>query len=189
MFIRDVANDERNSIKDEVVGMVDDRKFSAVATHLRRYKFWSSSGKTKPLWEHQRGAIETAAAYLIADPHLPERQSLREAALLKLPTGTGKSGIVAVLSRCLPQVKRTLILTPRQTLVAQMKDDVRFRFWKHLGYDVTDGTTFTADAATTGAELSDVYVETLLPSTIAASSSTFRRPGARCSWAPIKRST
>ena len=166
MSIRDVAKDERNSIKDEVVGMVDDRKFSAAASHLRRNKFWSSSGKTKPLWEHQRGAIETAAAYLIADPHLPERQSLREAALLKLPTGTGKSGIVAVLSRCLPQVKRTLILTPRQTLVAQMKDDVRFRFWKHLGYDVTDGTTFTADVATTGAELSDVYVETLLPSTI-----------------------
>jgi hypothetical protein len=96
MSIRDVAEDERNSIKNEVVGMVDDRKFAAVASHLRRFEFWNASGRRKPLWEHQRGAIETAVAYLIADPHLPERKTLREAALLKLPTGTGKSGIVAV---------------------------------------------------------------------------------------------
>ena len=166
MSIRDVAGDKRNSIKNEVVSMVDDRRFAAVASHLQQFDFWSASGKRKPLWEHQRGAIETAAAYLIADPHLPERKTLREAALLKLPTGTGKSGIVAVLSRCLPQVTRTLVLTPRQTLVAQMKDDVRFRFWKHLRYDVTDGTTFTADAATAGGDLGEAYVETLLPSNI-----------------------
>jgi superfamily II DNA or RNA helicase len=89
---------------------------------------------------------------------------VREAALLKLPTGTGKSGIVAVLARCLPKVKRALILTPRESLVVQMSDDVRYRFWGHLGYDVTIGKTFTADATEFGAELMDVYVETLLPS-------------------------
>jgi site-specific recombinase XerD len=45
-----------------------------------------------------------------------------------------------------------------------MKDDIRFRFWGHLGYDVTAGVTYTADAATAGAELGSVHVETLLPS-------------------------
>jgi hypothetical protein len=45
-----------------------------------------------------------------------------------------------------------------------MSDDVRYRFWGHLGYDVTIGKTFTADATEFGAELMDVYVETLLPS-------------------------
>jgi Type III restriction enzyme, res subunit len=164
MSIQDLVDDKRTSINGEVVAMIDARKFAVALRQLERFEFWRTAGKRKALWEHQRRAIETAVAYLIADPHLPERATLREAALLKLPTGTGKSGIVAVLSRCLPQVKRTLVLTPRHSLVAQMKDDVRFRFWGHLGYDVTHGATYTADAATAGAELCAAYVETLLPS-------------------------
>jgi hypothetical protein len=42
-------------------------------------------------WAHQRTTIETVSAYLAADPHLPEKPAVREAALLKLPTGTRKS--------------------------------------------------------------------------------------------------
>jgi hypothetical protein len=162
--IQDLVDDARNSIKGDVVALIDERRFAAAEKELKAFAFWHAVGKRKPLWEHQRRAIETTVAYLIADPHLPERPALREAALLKLPTGTGKSGIVAVLARCLPQIKRTLVLTPRHSLVGQMKDDIRFRFWGRLGYDVTDGTTYTADAKTAGAELGAVYVETLVPS-------------------------
>ncbi|MDA9488844.1 DEAD/DEAH box helicase [Bradyrhizobium sp. CCBAU 11361] len=162
MGIRDLVHDLRTSIDDEVAASVDKNSYGAMVRHLQKYRFWEGAKPT--LYEHQRRAIETVAAYIDADPHLPERPNLKEAALLKLPTGTGKSGIVTVLARCLPSVKRTLVLTPRGSLVAQMRDDVRFRFWKHLGYTVNEGQTFTAEASSMGADLQETYVETLLPS-------------------------
>src|SRR5437773_2156900 len=143
MGIRDFVNNPRTSIDDAVAASVDAGIFSTAVRRLQQYDFWEPNGKTA-LWEHQRQAIETVVAYLSADPHLPERPNLREAALLKLPTGTGKSGIVAVVARCLPNVNRTLVLTPREALVEQMSDDVRFRFWAHLGYAVQEESTFTA---------------------------------------------
>jgi hypothetical protein len=110
MGLRDLVLDPRTSIDDEVVASIDDKSFGVILRHLQKYWLWD--GASKPaLYEHQRRAIETVAAYISADPHLPERPNLREAALLKLPTGTGKSGIVAVLGRCLPTVNRTLVLT------------------------------------------------------------------------------
>jgi superfamily II DNA or RNA helicase len=165
MSLKDLITDESSSIDDEIARSVDARSFSTAVGALARFEFWSpATTRRKSLWTHQRKAIETVAAYLAADPHLPERPKVREAALLKLPTGTGKSGIVAVLARCLPAVKRVLVLTPRQSLVEQMNDDVRFRFWKHLGYDTVEGKTFVASAPDLGGELAPVYSETLLPS-------------------------
>jgi superfamily II DNA or RNA helicase len=164
MSIQDLIKDSQTSFDAETASLVDRRTFSAALRHVSQFAFWTKTAKEKALWQHQQRAIESTIAYLSADPHLPERPLVREAALLKLPTGTGKSGIVAVLTRCLPKVKRALVLTPRQSLVSQMSDDIRFRFWGHLGYDVTAGKTFTADSSVIGAELADVYVETLLPS-------------------------
>jgi hypothetical protein len=87
MGIKDLINDSRTSIDKAVASSVDAGTFSAGMRRLHQYGFWS--GRSKPaLWEHQRQAIETVVAYLSADPHLPERPNLREAALLKLPTGT-----------------------------------------------------------------------------------------------------
>jgi superfamily II DNA or RNA helicase len=163
MGIRDLVNDPRTSIDEDIASTVEAGIFSAALRRLQQYGFWSARSKPA-LWEHQRQAIGTIVAYLSADPHLPERPNLREAALLKLPTGTGKSGIVAVLARCVSEVNHTLVLTPRESLVEQMSDDVRFRFWEHLGYAVQEGSTFTADASAMGTDLPDVYVETLLPS-------------------------
>lgn len=163
MGIRDLVRDPRTSINDDVAALIDASAFAESSRQLERYRFWDTSSKPA-LYEHQRRAIQTIIAYLSADPHLPERPTLREAALLKLPTGTGKSGIVAVLARCLPTISRTLVLTPRESLVEQMIDDIRFRFWKHLGYTAQDGVTFVAGTALIGAELADAYVETLVPS-------------------------
>jgi superfamily II DNA or RNA helicase len=164
MTIQELIDNDLTSITKGVAGLIDKRAFSGSLKQLSKFDFWakSSNGKGR-LWSHQITAIETTLAYLSAGPHLPERPLVREAALLKLPTGTGKSGVVAVLARCVRRVKRTLILTPRQSLVEQMGDDVRFRFWGHLGYPVVDGSTFTAEASGIGADLGDAFFETLLP--------------------------
>jgi superfamily II DNA or RNA helicase len=168
MALTDLINDRRTSIDSDVSKQVDRTRFGAMLRHLEPFHFWTPPRhpKRKPLYEHQRTAIETVLAYLAADPHIPERPTLREAALLKLPTGTGKSGIVTVLARCLPDIKRILVLTPRKSLVAQMKDDVRFRFWGHLDYSIEERKTFTATAAEMGRELRPIYVDTLLPARI-----------------------
>src|SRR5258707_6059557 len=150
MSIQDLIDDPRTSIDADTASIVDAPAFSAALRHISQFAFWTTTARKKALWEHQQTAIETTLAYLSADPHLPERPLVREAALLKLPTGTGKSGIVAVLGRCLPLVNRTLVLTPRESLVEQMSDDVRYRFWRHLGYAVQEGSTFTADASMMG---------------------------------------
>jgi superfamily II DNA or RNA helicase len=47
-----------------------------------------------------------------------------------MPTGTGKTGVIAVLSVALPPTAWTLILTPWSNLCDQMLKDVKERFWK-----------------------------------------------------------
>jgi hypothetical protein len=94
-----------------------------------------------------------------ASPHIsmgtksiPERRDHTEAALLKLPTGTGKSGIIAVIFRCLPTDRKVLVLTPRAALTEQLLLDIRYRFWLHLGCEIQDGRLSRAAAAEFGAE-------------------------------------
>ncbi|MGJ4891205.1 DEAD/DEAH box helicase [Bradyrhizobium sp. HKCCYLRH3099] len=134
---------------------------------LRKFRFWTrESGDEPHLWEHQRTAVSLACAYLVCDPHIPDRPALREAALLKLPTGTGKSGIVAVLSRCVPNVRCVLILVPREALRDQLSDDLQWRFWQHIGYRTTENSTFLGDPGEIGRPLDPAYISDLLPSTI-----------------------
>ncbi|MBB1090454.1 DEAD/DEAH box helicase family protein [Rhodopseudomonas palustris] len=133
---------------------------------LRKFNFWShESGPDPHLWEHQRTAIALACAYIVADPHIPDRPLLREAALLKLPTGSGKSGIVAVLSRCIPDVRCVLILVPREALRDQLADDLKWRFWEHLGYRTSGNAIFLGDPSEIGRPLEQTYISELLPST------------------------
>ena len=60
-------------------------------------------------------------AYLTGEKTIPKRADQIEAAPLKLPTGTDKSGVVADLSRSLPDVREVLVLTPRKALTEQLK--------------------------------------------------------------------
>lgn len=144
--------------------VIDARAFGQDIRRLQSYGFWEAADDAPGLWEHQQAAIGTVVAYLNGDKSIPERPEQIEAALLKLPTGTGKSGIVAVLARCLPDVRRVLVLTPRTALTKQLIADIRHRFWKHMGYEVDGTALFTGDAQTMGTALDDVYVEQLLPS-------------------------
>lgn len=165
MNLKTLRDDKRTSITG---AGIDSYSFNRRLRHLRKYDFWDGAEGQPRLWEHQQAAIGMVAAYLSGDKAIPERPDHTEAALLKLPTGTGKSGIVAVISRCLPDVRRVLVLTPRRALTEQLIADIRYRFWSHLGYEVNGTALFTAGAQALGEALEDVYVEQFLPSNVRA---------------------
>lgn len=50
-----------------------------------------------------------------------------------MPTGTGKSGVIAVAAQQLVHDGDVLVLTPWDVLVDQLTDDVRARFWLRIG--------------------------------------------------------
>lgn len=152
--------DERTSITGQGL---DNKAYSQTLRHLRRYSFWEGKEGEPRLWEHQKAAVATVVAYLHGDKQIPERPEQMEAALLKLPTGTGKSGIVATIARCLPEVRRVLVLTPRTALTEQLMADICYRFWSHLGYGVDGSALFTSEAGISGATLESVYVEHFSP--------------------------
>ena len=74
------------------------------------------------LWEHQKEAINFALDRL-RGPHP------RKAALLRMPTGTGKTGVIAVLSIVVPETGWSLVLTPWKNLCDQLVEDLETRFW------------------------------------------------------------
>lgn len=81
------------------------------------------------LWDHQRQALELLENYL-------ESRS-EKAALIHMPTGTGKSGVIAVLAQCMPRIRHGLLLTPWETLRRQLRNDVNVdpqtsSFWKNV---------------------------------------------------------
>ncbi|GAB2472251.1 DEAD/DEAH box helicase [Jatrophihabitans fulvus] len=79
------------------------------------------------LWEHQRAAIEAVRRYLA---HAPAHH---DAALVTMPTGTGKTGVIASAAMNLPEVSgHRLVLTPWDALRTQLIEDLRGRFWDRL---------------------------------------------------------
>jgi superfamily II DNA or RNA helicase len=79
------------------------------------------------LWPHQREAIEFAWSRLQASS--PKRTNL-----VRMPTGTGKTGVIAVLCVVDPPTGWSLILTPWKHLCDQMIDDLSERFWESRGW-------------------------------------------------------
>jgi superfamily II DNA or RNA helicase len=125
------------------------------------------------LWEHQERAIETAQRYLTA------KNVKGRSALLTMPTGTGKTGVIAVVTTALPSGKgHRLVLTPWRPLVEQLLDDLRERFWARLedgGVHVKRLPVRRLPASTHLEELSDVDQPTIFVATIAAISAAARR--------------
>lgn len=163
MNLSELIRDNRTSIRQDVI---DGTAYGRALRHLRGYNFWDGTEGMPRLWEHQQAAIATVLAYLNGEKAIPERPEQKEAALLKLPTGTGKSGIVAVLARCLPDVRRVLVLTPRTALTEQLMADICYRFWKHMGFEHEGTALFTAEAEEFGSTLESVYVEQFLPKNV-----------------------
>lgn len=114
---------------------------------LRQASFWTAADSEKAyrpsngLWAPQRRAVAVCLAYLGAR----SAQSTSESALVKMPTGTGKTAVIATLACALPDVRRTLIITPQRALVDQLLDDVQWRFWSNFGM-VYDGDAVIAKA-------------------------------------------
>src|SRR6478672_6144716 len=96
---------------------------------LEALPVWTGTPTGLSLWHNQKEAIALGAAYT----RVTQQSGEEEAALIKMPTGSGKSGVIAVLTRCLPAVRRALVLTPREGLVHQMDADIRQRFWANMG--------------------------------------------------------
>ena len=173
-----VFDDELNSLQRDAVSL-DEARFAKLLKHLHGYRFWSSGtgGMPRPLWDHQRRAISLSVAYLAANKELTAEGGAIEAALIKMPTGTGKSGVIAVLCRCLPDVKKVLVLTPRTALSEQLRRDVACRFWSFLGFEVPlqprrgPPKPFTADSVAAGNPVETAEVVEFLPK----SSSNFLR--------------
>jgi superfamily II DNA or RNA helicase len=145
--------------------------------HLESYRFWNGEEGAPRLREHQQAAIATVVAYLNGDKAVPERPEQKEAAPLKLPTGTGKSGIIAVLARCLPDVRRVLVLTPRTALTEQLIADIRYRFWMHMGFEHEGTALFTSAAEAFGNALQNVYIEQFLPKNVGMIAQHLTEPG------------
>jgi superfamily II DNA or RNA helicase len=53
--------------------------------------------------------------------------------LIRMPTGTGKSGAIAVAAHHFVQRGDVLVLAPWDALVAQLTRDIRERFWRRIG--------------------------------------------------------
>ena len=85
------------------------------------------------LWPHQAAAIHTVREYIRA--FRKENVSYSKAALIQMPTGTGKTGVSAVLSMCFKDLPVVLILTPRIALRKQMIRDIKRKFWEHINID------------------------------------------------------
>jgi hypothetical protein len=130
MKLAELYKAERCSVESGV----DGQRYGERMKLLARYHFWpgSASRKYGALWEHQDAAISSCIAYLCSDRSVAAEEIAHEAALVKMATGTGKSAIIAVLARCLPEIRRVLILTPREALREQLYAYVRRGFWSKM---------------------------------------------------------
>jgi hypothetical protein len=122
-------------------------RYQSAISKLRSFDFWlrSENAPYRPdrgLWLPQRRAIAFANAYLSVTQTSgarPNDEAAFEAALIKMPTGTGKTAVIAALACASPLVSKTLIITPRVALVRQMKFDLSYRFWEKLDAIYFDG--------------------------------------------------
>ena len=78
-------------------------------------------------WINQRRALDRMDAYLAAKS---DRQ-----AMVRMPTGTGKTAVIATLGQLLADKPRCLVVAPWENLVKQLRRELAERFWKKVGED------------------------------------------------------
>lgn len=79
------------------------------------------------LWTHQKEAIGKAETYLSS--------SSKKSFLIKLPTGSGKTGIIATITRIVKKDANILIVVPSIALKNQIEIEIKDRFWKKISID------------------------------------------------------
>jgi superfamily II DNA or RNA helicase len=80
------------------------------------------------LWPHQMKSLARMQEY-ISDFSKGKTEG---SALVHMPTGSGKTGVIAALARCAPEAKCVLVLSPRIALRQQLAKDIRARFFERL---------------------------------------------------------
>jgi superfamily II DNA or RNA helicase len=110
--------------------------------------------KNFSLWPHQSTAVEHIESYLEAY----ESNESSGSALVGMPTGSGKTGIMAVVSRALYTGRSTLILVPSAALRCQVHEEVDSEFWETIGDEPQDGDRSVKTFTPSNAE--DVFDET-----------------------------
>lgn len=91
----------------------------------------NSSGGPDSLWKHQKEAIGVLGGYLRRGPG-------NKAALVSMPTGTGKSAVIACLladPKVNPRGLNVLVIAPWKGLASQLREDIDTKVWTHLGVD------------------------------------------------------
>ena len=78
-------------------------------------------------WINQREAIGCIDAYLAANI---DRQ-----AMVRMPTGTGKTAVIATLAQLLLDRPCCLVVAPWENLVRQLQRELFERFWEKVGED------------------------------------------------------
>jgi superfamily II DNA or RNA helicase len=79
------------------------------------------------LWINQRQALDRMDAYLSAKS---DRQGM-----VRMPTGTGKTAVIATLGQLLADKQRCLVVAPWENIVRQLRRELAGGFWKKIGED------------------------------------------------------
>jgi superfamily II DNA or RNA helicase len=87
-----------------------------------------------PLWPHQVEALALTAGFIEA-----RAGGAGKSGLIRMPTGTGKSGVIAVAAHHLVERGDVLVLAPWDALVDQLTRDIRERFWRRVGSEPPHG--------------------------------------------------
>jgi superfamily II DNA or RNA helicase len=87
-------------------------------------KSWKSVIDAK-WWPNQQKAVEVAGDYLEAKTDQP--------AMIRMPTGTGKTVVIATLAQLLEDYQRVLVVAPWENLVGQLEREISAKLWTKLG--------------------------------------------------------
>ncbi|MGE1528226.1 DEAD/DEAH box helicase [Pseudomonas sp. p99-361] len=104
------------------------------------------------LWPHQKTALEFLTKRLNANTG---------PCLVRMPTGTGKTGVIACLS-LLSASGRTLVLTPWANLRDQVIDALKCSFWKSIGRVPPQGKIVEMLPSTAKALIKDTQVKVVV---------------------------
>jgi superfamily II DNA or RNA helicase len=94
-------------------------------------KLKKASLNSIPFWHHQSKAINTVRNYIRSY----EEDNTIGSSLIHMPTGTGKSGVIAAISHFIRKVECVLLLCPRIALRDQLASEVRGRFFSRFNID------------------------------------------------------
>jgi superfamily II DNA or RNA helicase len=86
------------------------------------------------LWPHQKDAVDAIAPFL--QKEVSSNRAPRLSALINIPTGGGKTAVIGTLAHWSPELKKVLVVAPRQAIRDQLAAELAATrgFLKRAGY-------------------------------------------------------